>query len=285
MSNSTSRTTVFDVIRTINILNEMNKYVYVLLYILGTCGAALNMITFLQKQLRNKPCAVYFLATSIVDLSTVNAFILIEALAAFSSSLGNRILLSKIWCTLGNFIRFISPCLSSTYLTLTSVDRFCASSLNTKLRRWSQFKISRIVVIICFLIWALLALHYPIAYAVRENPSTMTNECQVIHGSPTIFLIIDGLLFSLYNGVITPLILATFSMLILLNMKRSRNRVNQQKHLGMNGTRSNTGNSGNVRSYQNVHMFRMVIVQISLTSILQIPFAVLFIYTYLKPLQ
>ncbi|CAF1635865.1 unnamed protein product [Adineta ricciae] len=51
----------------------------------------------------------------------------------------------------------------------------------------------------------------------------------------------------------------------------------------MNGTRSNTGNSGNVRSYQNVHMFRMVIVQISLTSILQIPFAVLFIYTYLKP--
>nr|ACD54824.1 gastrin releasing peptide receptor-like protein [Adineta vaga] len=286
MDNSTSKS-IFDLIRTLAILNEMNKYVYILLYIFGVCGASLNIATFLQKQLRNKPCGVYFLATSIVDLSTINIFILIETIAAFNPSLGDEILLSRIWCKLGNFIRFISPCLSSTYLTLISIDRFCMSSLKQTLRKWSQLRISRIVVVSCFLIWALLALHYPIAYDVRQNPSTMQNQCQVILGSSTIFFIIDGLIFSLFNGAITPLVLATFSLLILFNMKRSRNRVNQQINNGTNrirlGTTVPTNETVSVHSRHNFHMFRMVLVQITLTSILHIPFLIIYIYTYLNP--
>ena len=102
------------------------------------------------------------------------------------------------------------PCLSSSYLTLASIDRFCISSLNPTLRKWSHLKISRIVVIIVFIIWSLFGLHYPIAYDVIQDPLTMITQCQVAIGSPTTFLIIDGFFFSLFNGAIIPFVLSIF---------------------------------------------------------------------------
>ncbi|CAF1098349.1 unnamed protein product [Adineta steineri] len=289
MSNSTrTRTSFNDLVRTVNILQEMDPYVCLILYVIGTCGAVLNIITFLQKQLRIKPCGVYFLATSIVDLSTVNMFILIQCISTFNASLGDKILLSRIWCKFGNWLRFQSPCLASTYFALISFDRFCVSSLNPTLRNWSNLRISRRVVVISFLIWALLALHYPIAYDVRQDPSTMTNQCQVVLGSSTIFYIMDGLLFSLFNGAIIPFVLVLLSLLIFSNMNQSRNRVNpQQNTIGINKARSGTGTAANgttaIHSRHNSHMLRMVLAQALFTIILQIPFAVIYVYTYGNP--
>ncbi|UJR11320.1 hypothetical protein I4U23_015501 [Adineta vaga] len=47
-----------DLFRALSIIQEINRYVLVILYVIGTCGAWLNIITFLQKQLRVLPWAM-----------------------------------------------------------------------------------------------------------------------------------------------------------------------------------------------------------------------------------
>jgi hypothetical protein len=284
MVNST-KTSIDDVIQTIEILQTMNKYILVILYFIGVCGASLNIITFLQKQLRVNPCAVYFLSTSIVDFGVMNVFVLMEIIAALNIPVSDFIYATRIWCKFGNFIRFTCPCLSSSYLTLASIDRFCISSLNETLRKWSNLKISRIVVVIVFIIWALLGLHYPIAYDVIQDPLTMTTQCQVAHGSPTIFLVIDGFFFSLFNGAIIPFILCIFGLLIYYNMKRSRNRVDIQQNTRSHRIRSAPVNMiRTVYDRHSFHMRYMLLVQVSLTVILNIPFIIVYLLSYVNNL-
>ncbi|CAF4046168.1 unnamed protein product, partial [Rotaria sordida] len=124
----------------------MDKYMIVILYIIGTLGAILNIITFLQKQIRRNSCSLYFLSSSIIDFCIMNVFILMEIITTFNKPLSDRIYSTNIWCKVGNYIMFILPCLSSSYITLASIDRFCISSLNQTLRKCSNFKISRIVI-------------------------------------------------------------------------------------------------------------------------------------------
>ncbi|CAF1386540.1 unnamed protein product, partial [Rotaria sordida] len=76
----------------------MDKYMIVILYIIGTLGAILNIITFLQKQIRRNSCSLYFLSSSIIDFCIMNVFILMEIITTFNKSLSDLIYSTNIWC-------------------------------------------------------------------------------------------------------------------------------------------------------------------------------------------
>lgn len=273
-----------DIARAAEIILNVDRYMLVTIYIVGIIGAIINITTFVQRQIRTNPCSVYFLATSIVDFGIMNVFILLEIITGFNKPLFNLIYSTRIWCKIGNYIMQILPCLSSSYIVLASFDRFCASSMNPTLRKWSCLKVSRIVVRVTFLGWALFSLHIPIAYDRIEDPISRITQCRVAIGSPTALMIIDGFFFSLFNGAIIPFLLCICGLLILNNIKQSRTRVNTHQN-----TRSNGRSTGSkpitchvtpIQQRNDTHMLRMLLVQVFLRIILNIPYIVIYLFGY-----
>lgn len=275
---------MFDIIKLSEIIVIIDKYMIIILYIIGIIGSILNIITFLQKQIRRNPCSFYFLSSSIIDFCIINVFVLMEIITTNNKSLSDYIYSTKIWCKFGNYIMFLLPCLSSSYITFASMDRFFASSLNQSLRRWSSFKVSCIIVTIVFFIWALFSLHVPIAYNLIEDPLTNITRCLVQIGSSTTFIIIDGFFFSLYKGAIVPLFLFIFAILIYYNMKRSRQRVIPHGNIRNNRTTTVQISSIipiiNFQNRKNFHMLKMLLVQVILTIIFNIPYMIIYLFGF-----
>ncbi len=164
MSNSSTMavTLSIDLVRATLVLTVMDKYIMSLLYLVGIVGSLFNVFTFLQKQLRTISCSTYFLSASIIEFSIVNTFILVQVINSFNQQLLTYIITTNVWCKMGNYLLFVLPCLASTYITLATIDRFCTSSSYEKLRKMSQLKVSRILILLAFLLWALFSLHIPI---------------------------------------------------------------------------------------------------------------------------
>ncbi|CAF1016956.1 unnamed protein product [Adineta steineri] len=83
MSNTTIDFT-FIIARTSEILLIMDSYMIIILYIIGSIGAILNIFTFRQKQIRTNPCATYFLSSSIIDLNIMHAFVLMQIITRYN---------------------------------------------------------------------------------------------------------------------------------------------------------------------------------------------------------
>ncbi|UJR20306.1 hypothetical protein I4U23_023437 [Adineta vaga] len=288
MSNTTTTTITvapsIDLGRAIEIILTIDNCMLVGLYVIGMIGSILNIITFIQKQIRMNSCSVYFLSTSIIDFWIMNVFLLLEMITRFHLPLSTLIYSTRIWCKFGNFLLSLLPCLSSTYLTLASMDRFCASSLNTTLRKCSQLKISRMIVRIVFILWVLFELHIIIGYDYVTDPITNVTKCQVILGSPTTYLIIDGFFFALYNGAIAPFFLSAFGLLICYNMKRSRGRVTAQQTTRSNRTTidpiPSTNQIRQVSIRNNSHMLIMLLMQVTVTILFNVPYMTIYLYGY-----
>ncbi|CAF1647378.1 unnamed protein product [Adineta ricciae] len=274
-------TSLLDVLRTIENLKEVHKYMLIVLYNIGMYGSCLNMVTFLQKKLRNNPCGVYLLSTSVIDFCIMNVFLLMDIIVGFNPSLAATIHETRIWCKFGLYLKFILPCLSSTYLTLASIDRFCISSANPTLRQWSSLKISWIVVVSAFAIWILIGLHIPALYDIIYDPIHMGYTCDVARGSRTIVLVIDGFLFSLFNGLIIPFISCIFGLLIYFNMKKSWARILPQQNTEITATITASAHRTRiVPNRRSSHMLFMLLVQVLATFFLNIPFIVIYLLKY-----
>jgi hypothetical protein len=269
MSNTSEHITTTissEIIQALIVLPIMEKYIIVLLYIFGFIGSLLNIFTFLQKQFRTKSCSTYFVASSITDFCYINSFMLIQLIDEFNSKIFSSINSTDIWCKMGNYFYFLLPCLASTYITFASIDRFCASSSNNHFQKFNQVKISCILTLIIFLIWSLFSLHIPISYNLIRLKSV---QCSPPSNVATIFVIIDGYFFALFNGLIVPFILMIFGLLIFRNVQLIHRRIIPQinRHL----TRTNQ------------HLITMLLFQVILTIILHIPFIVLYLYGIYNP--
>ncbi len=242
------------------VLSIMEKYVFVLIYISGFIGSLLNIFIFLQKRLRLIPCSTYFLANSIVDCCFINSFILIELISLFNLEIAVLIVSTNIWCKMGDYFYFLLPCLASTYITFASIDRFCATSSNTILQKINQLKISYILALMICLIWSFFSLHIPISYnRIRFTP-TSPIQCNPQPNIATVFVVIDGYFFALFNGIIVPILLILFGLLIFRNIKLLHRRTHPYPTPNHN------------------HLITILFFQVSLTIILYTPYVVLYLY-------
>lgn len=283
MSNSTAveQRSLLDIItRVSDIFLMTDTLLIVLLYVTGVLGALLNIVTFLQRDIRHNACSLYFLSTSVVDLGIMQVFLLMEIITRFNKPLSTAIYSTSMWCKLGNYITFVFPCLTSTYITLASIDRFCVSSLSYTLRRWSRVKVSRVVVAVVFVVWALFGLHIPIAYDLAMDPVSFTTRCTVQTGAAPVFIAIDGFFFALFNGAVVPGLLAVFGALIIHNVRKSRRRVTAQQDETHHHVHNHTVSPMVAR--QNVHMIKMLLVQVIVTVILNTPYVILYLLGFYR---
>ncbi|UJR32957.1 hypothetical protein I4U23_020420 [Adineta vaga] len=277
MSSNISTTTVSsDLIQAGRILPICEEYLIVMIYIFGFIGSLLNIFIFLQKRLRIKSCSIYFLLCSFVDFSFLNSFMLMHLISLFNLKPFSSINSTNFWCKLGNYFYFLLPCLTSTYLILTSIDRFCASSSNNKLQKLNQLKTTYLLTLFIFFIWISFALHIPIDYNLIQLSQTNNTQCTPSLNNVQLFVIIDGYFFALYNGIITPFFLVVFGLLILRNIKLIHRRTNPQLASTMI---LEVNHQINIRLTRgNQHLITMLLVQVSLTVLLNIPYITFYLY-------
>jgi hypothetical protein len=281
----TAVATASDVLIAIQVLGVIDRYIEIILYILGVCGALLNIFTFSQNQLRSNPCSIYFLAASFCDLCTCNIFILVQIVSVFDYQDYLQFSHTSFWCKFGNYCIFTFPCLSSLYITLASIDRFCTSSRRAGLRKLSSVKVSRVVTPCVFLIWGLFSLHTAIAYDLRKfTPTATALTCTPPENVYTFFVIIDGFFFALFNGAIAPFFLTLFGILIIRHVRQTRHRtaavvpVVPIPPVGSGSVPGTTNRSSVIQiSRTNHHLITMLLVQVCLTVFLNLPYVIVYL--------
>ncbi|CAF1000199.1 unnamed protein product [Rotaria sp. Silwood1] len=116
---------------------------FILLF--GTIGNVLNLLIFYQPKHRTNPCAVYFFYASIAGLIALYSGLLSRFFVGFSldASATNAII-----CKLRAFIVWVSTTASSWFLTYATIDRYFISCRDVQRRSLSNLRFTRRLMII-----------------------------------------------------------------------------------------------------------------------------------------
>ena len=124
---------------TIMAMKSAQTYLYQvgcpILIFIGTMGCIINLLVFMQKNLRKNPCSIYFIAYNIANLIYIHS-----SLLALTLSIGFKIdasVYNLVLCRLRLYTVALFNLLSSFYLILASIDRILITSRNAITRRRS----------------------------------------------------------------------------------------------------------------------------------------------------
>lgn len=188
-------------------------YLPLVFIILGLIGFIGNVFTFLQPTLRVNSCCIYLLFGSFVDVINLLMNLLTNYVHVRTDYILSLVTTRHI-CKLKLFGLVFLPQLSLNILTLSLIDRFaCTCSLTSSIRLVRQLKMVPWMILITIIISGVLSIYSPINYDVEP-----TLGCICKHR------ILNGFLYVILHGVVTPSVMLMFVLLTYRNVKRSRHR-------------------------------------------------------------
>ncbi|CAF3525882.1 unnamed protein product, partial [Rotaria sp. Silwood2] len=141
-----------------------------------------------------------------------------------------------------------------------------------RLQKVNQLKISRILAIIILLFWLLFSSHILISYNRIKITPTSSIRCTPQLNLAGIFIFLDGFFYAIFNGIIVPLFLIIFGLLIFRNIRFISHRTYPQQ-LSINS----------LSHRSNQHLMKMLLFQVSVTVILNIPYIIYYLYGIYNP--
>ncbi|CAF1133679.1 unnamed protein product [Rotaria sp. Silwood1] len=124
---------------------QINRYLTICVLLFGTIGNILNLIIFHQPKHRTNPCAVYFFYASIAGLIALYSGLISRVFATFSSDISAT---DATICKLRAFIIWVSTTASSWILTCATIDRYCISCRDVRRRNLSNLRFTRRLMIV-----------------------------------------------------------------------------------------------------------------------------------------
>ncbi|CAF1048880.1 unnamed protein product [Adineta steineri] len=195
------------------ITTKLAQIVLPVIIVAGIVGNTLNIIILNRPNLRNHACSKYFLALASNNL-IYSVFIISTFLLNGFNINGQMVsnALCKILQYTGNICAFLSP----YFIILASIDRFCASSSNATLRRFSNIVIAKYFILIVVICSLLLYINSLVLYELRDDGYGCTSRSKSIFNQ--VFLLIQVLLFT----AVPPILMLVFGFLTIYNINRSR---------------------------------------------------------------
>ncbi|CAF4139964.1 unnamed protein product, partial [Rotaria magnacalcarata] len=130
-----------DIITTLTVITfQMNRYLTIFILFFGAFGNVISLLIFYQTKHRTNPCAVYFFYTSAAGRIALYSGLLSRFFAGFSL---DRSATDATICKLRAFIVWVSATASSWYITYATVDRYCISCREVRLRNLSNLRYTR----------------------------------------------------------------------------------------------------------------------------------------------
>jgi hypothetical protein len=190
------------------------NYLPLIFLIFGFIGFIGNVFTYLQAAFRSNTCCIYLLCGSVIDIITLFVNLFPNYL---SSVYGISIpwTTSTTLCKIDLFLLVFLPHLSINFLLMSSIDRFAsACDLGSPMRRLNQLKMIPWTISITIIYSCLTSIQAPILFVAAPGV-----WCQATQ--PTTY----SILYIVFNGLLSPLIMVVFILLTHRNVRLSRRRV------------------------------------------------------------
>jgi hypothetical protein len=124
---------------------QMNRYMSIFIILFGSIGNILNLFIFHRPKHRTNPCAIYFFYASVAGLIALYAGLISRIFAGFSSDLSAT---TQGLCQIRAFIVWVSTTASSWFLTYATVDRYCISCRAVNRRNLSNLRFTHRLMVI-----------------------------------------------------------------------------------------------------------------------------------------
>ena len=251
------------ILNLINIQKQIFRYFPILLLLFGTIGNLTSCLVFLQRALRNNPCAIYFLAASIsnlVYLATLTSLML----DAWDETLNLMSTISGM-CKFTMLIILMSRTLSLWFIVLATIDRYLVSSPNQNRRQMSSLKNShQSIVIACVLVLAIWA---ETIYCFDANLIGTPIKCYTTSNACRLY---NDINLALTSIVIPSIVMLAFGGFTISNIHQSRQRMHPSTSVTV------AAPSRSRKTEQN--LTRMLLIQVFLIVILNLPQAIFTFY-------
>ena len=142
-----------------NLLTRYGMSIYVAF---GNIGNFLTIAVFSQSEQRRNPCSLYILWMTVCNLICLDVGIIPLIFALDHTDISTQIAAA---CKIQFYVRHASFQIMRTYKVLACIDRFALSSLEARIRSFSQYKVAKRLVIISAIFWALAVIFFA---AVRD---------------------------------------------------------------------------------------------------------------------
>ncbi|CAF1104586.1 unnamed protein product [Adineta steineri] len=235
---------------------DVNRIILSIQLIVGTFGNLMNILIFTRRTLRNNPCSLYFLASSIG-----NIFFLYSSLLSRLLSSGWQIDFSNtsvLLCKLRIYFVYIFLSLDQWSIVLASFDRYLISSRNIRLRQLSNVSIARKIILITISLIFLIHFHTLIWYTSYYKGTVLT--CASLG---QIYPIIFSIFFLIFTCLLPPIFMGIFGLLTILNIRKVRIQVVPQ---------NNNVRNERLRT-QDRELMKMLLIQVIVSIICTAPFA------------
>ncbi|CAF1652385.1 unnamed protein product, partial [Didymodactylos carnosus] len=252
---SSSSSTLSLVLSLKSITLQLNRSVTILILLLGQFGNILNIYIFTRKPLRRNTCGLYILSSTIANIFSFTFGLIPYILSSgYGINLSTR---SAFICKCQSYFYYVCLILSSWFLLLACIDRYCSTHRSAQRRKFSRLSIAYRLILITTIICFLIHIHFLIYIYY-----TSTNQCAVLTQTYIIFLYCYLVIF---YSLLTPLIYLLFGILTVLNVKKSSRRIIQ------------TVNQRTI----NTQLIKILLIQILSYTCLTLPYSLMNLYLLL----
>ena len=192
---------------------QLVRAIVPIIMVIGVVGNSLNIAVLTGPALYGHACSRYFLALSCNNLFYTSVLLTYRLLADGYQLDATKI--SLISCKLITYIYQTSLLSSPYFIVLASIDRYCASSTNANLRKFSNVKITRRAILLVIIVIMLFYIGTLILIDVRQ---TDTFGCRI--RADTIYKQIYTIMQVVVLGIIAPCLMLVFGAMTIYNTKR-----------------------------------------------------------------
>jgi hypothetical protein len=189
-----------------------------LLMFLGTISCVFNIFVFIQKNLRKSPCSICLIA-----FNAASCLLLYLSLLPAILQIGYNIepgAYNLVYCRIRYYLGFLLACLPPFYLILASIDRALITSVNVRIRQWSNRCFIYKCIFILTLFWALFHIHA----LFYTNILQFAPNYFVCYFHTGLYSALVSYYTLIVNGMIPLFLYSFFGLLTVRNMHRRRVR-------------------------------------------------------------
>jgi hypothetical protein len=195
----------------------INRSVLIVFFIFGLIGNIFNIFLFTSPVLFRTSSSLYLLAASISNLFVIIFVIPIQLFAdGFDLDLASYSLPA---CKIISYIYYVCLSLPPFFTILACADRWAASCVQVNRRRFASAKIAKRIIVIPIILSCLLYSYVLVVFDKDPNPPPPL--CSI--GPPYVMFALP--FYLIIYSLVPPFFMALFSISIIINVRRKRNRV------------------------------------------------------------
>ena len=199
----------------VRLAEDISRIAVPIIIVVGVLSNALNILVLIRPALYQQACSRYFLALAIGNL-IYSAVILLCSMLADQYHL-DATKISNSSCKFVLYATQLGIFLPPNFIVLAAIDRWCGSSTDARLRKFSSIKTARWMIVFTIILFAVITSNTAIAADLRDtDPFGCSIRADTLYKQVYVFVQIFILC------IITPCLMALFGLLTICNVQKAR---------------------------------------------------------------